>query len=84
MEAPETMCDESRTKPQRGSGEGRYCVVDHANKQGDRERPNPNGSLIWRLRSELFGPGSLPGRHGRESGGDSGTVKARRRRSGAG
>ena len=48
------MCEENPTEPEGSADQDRYFVVDHANKRGDRERPNPNGSLILRLRTEMF------------------------------
>ena len=43
------MCKEKQSESQR-SGK-RYCIVDHANKQGDRDRPNPNRGLIGKSRT---------------------------------
>ena len=48
------MCEEAESEG--GRSEERFFVVDHANKLGDRERPNPNGGLLSRLRTELFDP----------------------------
>lgn len=43
------MCKESQTKPKQP--DGRYYVIDHANKQGDRDRPNPNRGVIGKQRA---------------------------------